>query len=383
MAFSFSELFSYYGGVLGLILSVILLTKAKGKLSTRISLAAYMIIGSLIIILGAMGYSGKILFFPHLLRIDNPLHYLFIPVGFFFVYSLFKPDFKWRSIYLLGFIPFLFNLALFVPFYLKDAAFKTSYYETYIRQTGSIVIPLQYLLKSLMLLISFSLQVYVFFKYKPKVNDRRDSSYLQVIWFWIFLAGEGITSVGLILDHLTGLHLFKDPYRFSINMVTFYIYDIALALMFFPNMLYGNKDRTEVIPPKEKYGRSTLTNTEKEDILVHLLGYLDNKEKPYLNPKITLHEVSVLLDISPNNLSQVINEKTGLNFNDYINSFRVKEAKLILSSPEYQKLTIDAIAKNAGFNSRTPFYNAFKKHTGMTPKEYVVLHEPQSNIGLM
>jgi AraC-like DNA-binding protein len=375
MSFSFSELLSYYGGVLGLTLSIILLTKAKGNLSTRIILAAYLIIGSLIIILGALGYSGKILFLPHLLRVDNPLHYLFLPIGFFFVYSEFKPDFKWKSIYLLVFIPFLFDLALFVPFYTKDAAYKVNYYETYIAKTGSIIIPVQYLLKSLMLLISFLLQIYVFVKYKPKVNDRP-----KVIWFWIFLAGEGITSVGLVLDHLTGLHWFTDPYRFSINMVTLYIYDIALALMFFPSMLYGNVDQPEVLAAKEKYERSTLTTDEKAAILVNLLGYIENKEKPYLNHKITLHEVSVLLDISPNNLSQVINEKTGLNFNDYINSYRVKEAKLILSSPEFQKLTIDAIAKNAGFNSRTPFYNAFKKHAAMTPKEYVALHGLRSKL---
>jgi YesN/AraC family two-component response regulator len=77
--------------------------------------------------------------------------------------------------------------------------------------------------------------------------------------------------------------------------------------------------------------------------------------------------------VSANNLSQVINEKTGFNFNDYINTFRVEEAKNILTSPEYQKLTIEAIAEKAGFNSKSPFYTAFKKHAGMTPKEFAAM----------
>jgi len=93
---------------------------------------------------------------------------------------------------------------------------------------------------------------------------------------------------------------------------------------------------------------------------------------------MSLQEVSLVLDINPNRLSQAINEKTGLNFKDYINSFRVEESKLLLSSPEFQKLTIEAIAEKAGFYSKSPFYSAFKKHTGMTPKEFVTIQDQKN-----
>ena len=106
--------------------------------------------------------------------------------------------------------------------------------------------------------------------------------------------------------------------------------------------------------------------------------YIKDEGKPYLNPKISLQEVSAVLDINPNRLSQVVNETTGLNFKDYINSYRVEEAKLLLSSPEFQKLTIEAIAEKAGFYSKSPFYAAFKKHTGMTPKEFVTIQVQKS-----
>jgi AraC-like DNA-binding protein len=374
MIYSVSELISYFGGIFGIVLSVVLLTRAKGAFSVRISFAAYLITGSLMILLGAMIYSGKILYFPHLIRVDSPIHYLFPPIGFFFVYSVFKPGFKFRWIHLLNFLPFLFNLAEFTPFFLQNASFKIDYYTTYVSTHGSLAMPLHMFAKTMNALIYFGLQVYVFFKFRPKKTESSAFPLSTVIWFWIFLAGQAIMLVGLFADQLTSLSFDIDPYRFSITMVTFFIYDIVLALLFFPDMLYGNQVSPVELPlVKEKYIWSKLTADEKSVIMDKMTGYMKGEVKPYLNPKISLQEVSTVLDINPNRLSQAINEKTGLNFKDYINSYRVEEAKLLLSSPEFQKLTIEAIAEKAGFYSKSPFYTAFKKHTGMTPKEFVAI----------
>jgi AraC-like DNA-binding protein len=376
MIYSVSELISYFGGIFGIVLSVVLLTRAKGAFSVRISFASYLITGSLMILLGAMIYSGKILYFPHLIRVDSPIHYLFPPIGFFFVYSVFKPGFKFRWIHLLNFLPFLFNLAEFTPFFLQNASFKIDYYTTYVSTHGSLAMPLHMFAKTMNALIYFGLQVYVFFKFRPKKTESSAFPLSTVIWFWIFLAGQAIMLVGLFADQLTSVSFDIDPYRFSITMVTFFIYDIVLALLFFPDMLYGNQVSPVELPlVKEKYIWSKLTADEKSVIMDKMTGYMKGEVKPYLNPKISLQEVSTVLDINPNRLSQAINEKTGLNFKDYINSYRVEEAKLLLSSPEFQKLTIEAIAEKAGFYSKSPFYSAFKKHTGMTPKEFTAMQE--------
>ena len=376
MIYSVSELISYFGGIFGIVLSVVLLTRAKGAFSVRISFASYLITGSLMILLGAMIYSGKILYFPHLIRVDSPIHYLFPPIGFFFVYSVFKPGFKFRWIHLLNFLPFLFNLAEFTPFFLQNASFKIDYYTTYVSTHGSLAMPLHMFAKTMNALIYFGLQVYVFFKFRPKKTESSAFPISTVIWFWIFLAGQAIMLVGLFADQLTSVSFDIDPYRFSITMVTFFIYDIVLALLFFPDMLYGNQVSPVELPlVKEKYIWSKLTADEKSVIMDKMTGYMKGEVKPYLNPKISLQEVSTVLDINPNRLSQAINEKTGLNFKDYINSYRVEEAKLLLSSPEFQKLTIEAIAEKAGFYSKSPFYSAFKKHTGMTPKEFTAMQE--------
>ena len=82
-------------------------------------------------------------------------------------------------------------------------------------------------------------------------------------------------------------------------------------------------------------------------------------------------EVAKLLKVTPQQLSQVVNEKTNLNFTNYINSYRIEMAKEILSSLDFNRHTIDSIAEMAGFKSKSPFYLAFKKHTGMTPKEFI------------
>lgn len=372
MLYSVSELFSYFGGIFGIVLSLVLLTKAKGAFSVRISFASYLITGSLMIILGAMIYSGKILSFPHLIRVDSPIHYLFPPIGFFFVYSVFKPGFKYRWIHLLNFLPFLFNLVEFAPFYLHNAAFKVDYYNTYVSTHGTLAMPLHMFVKTVNALIYFGLQVYVFFKYRPKETENSGNPSSTVIWFWIFLAGQAIMLVGLFADQLTSLNIDIDPYRFSITMVTLFIYDIVLALLFFPDMLYGNQVSPVELPlVKEKYVWSKLTGDEKSDILEKVTAYMKNESKPFANPKLSLQDVASALNINPNRLSQVINEKNGLNFKDYINSYRVEQAKVLLSSSEFQKLTIEAIAERAGFYSKSPFYSAFKKHAGMTPKEFI------------
>ncbi|MFA8436978.1 MAG: helix-turn-helix domain-containing protein, partial [Marinifilaceae bacterium] len=66
----------------------------------------------------------------------------------------------------------------------------------------------------------------------------------------------------------------------------------------------------------------------------------------------------------------IINQGHGLNFNDYINQFRVEEFKRLLQDPQFSKETLLAVAFEAGFNSKTTFNTAFKKFTGMTPSEY-------------
>ena len=76
------------------------------------------------------------------------------------------------------------------------------------------------------------------------------------------------------------------------------------------------------------------------------------------------------LDVHPNTLSQVINSVEQKNFYDFINSLRIEEFKERVAKPENQKYTLLSLALECGFNSKSAFYNAFKKFTNSTPSEF-------------
>ena len=86
-----------------------------------------------------------------------------------------------------------------------------------------------------------------------------------------------------------------------------------------------------------------------------------------------------MLDTNVNYLSQYINNQLQTNFNDYINSYRVKEACRIFKNDTIMKFTVDQVADMVGFSSRSTFYTTFKKFTGITPaffqKNVAELHD--------
>ncbi|HEY9115939.1 MAG TPA: helix-turn-helix transcriptional regulator [Bacteroidales bacterium] len=368
MSYSYSELLSYFVGALGILMTVIYITYLKGKTFIRIFFSSYLLIASVTIILGALNYSGKIIMFPNLFRIDSPIHYLFPPVVFFYIYSSFKPGFTFKKIYLLNFLPFLINLIEFLPFYFSPEAEKIENINQLL-EAGSVVMPMHYLLKDLNLTVYFIAQLYVFFKYKPDKNVRTHYQDSLVKWFWIFLSGQFLIIVGMTTEIVWKTPASIEPYHFGMNVTTLFVLMTSLAFLFFPRILYGNF-LDEHSNSREKYFKSKLSENKKADILESLNLYLRSNKKPFLNPKLSLEEVSGKLSVLPKHLSQVINEKTGSNFNQYINEYRVEESKKILASPEYVKLKIEAIAQTAGFNSKSQFYEAFKKYAGMTPKQF-------------
>ncbi|WP_165395275.1 helix-turn-helix domain-containing protein [Flagellimonas allohymeniacidonis] len=93
-------------------------------------------------------------------------------------------------------------------------------------------------------------------------------------------------------------------------------------------------------------------------------------QKKYLDPNLSLQISSEHLNISPGYLSQIINQLGGINFSEFVNVYRVNASKKMLINPEFGNYTILAIGLEAGFNSKSAFYNAFKKQTGETPSEY-------------
>jgi len=378
MAFSLVELFNIFGGFLGLILLMIIWNKSSGKPIVKFSLSMFLLISSAIVIIGTITFSGNLVYFPHLFRLDSPLHYLFGPICFFYMLASFKPDFKFRYIQLFHLLPFFINLVEFIPFYFSSTSEKIEHYNTLIA-TGTLIMPLHSVLKTIVVLVYLILQFYVFYKYKPK-NILEDKSKLSLVsWFTIFLFGQTILLVGLIINNVAGFKLFSDSYRYTIIIDALYLYSVTIALLFFPSLLYGNHaaENNSEKSLKEKYEHSKLSGTDKNRILNDLTKFLESENKPFLNPKLSLMEVAKLLNVTQQQLSQVVNEKVNMNFSNYINTYRIEMAKEILLKSDFKNFTIDSVADMAGFQSKSPFYRSFKKQVGMTPKEFLLKQKPE------
>ncbi len=118
-----------------------------------------------------------------------------------------------------------------------------------------------------------------------------------------------------------------------------------------------------------KYKTSRLKQSDCEEICQKLTEYM-KKEKPFLSPTISVEDLALKLEVPTKHLSQAIHTTLNKSFYDLINFYRVEEIKERLLDENSQNLTLLAIAFNAGFNSKSVFNSAFKKFTGMTPKQF-------------
>ncbi len=135
--------------------------------------------------------------------------------------------------------------------------------------------------------------------------------------------------------------------------------------------LYQELENRQIIPDNKalKYKTSSLDDKTTTLLLADLVSHMQT-HKPHLESKITLPLLSAQLSISTNYLSQITNQQFNQNFFDFINHYRVREAKIHLANLEQEKINILNVGYGSGFNSKSAFYSAFKKHTGMTPTQY-------------
>ncbi|AVQ13833.1 DNA-binding helix-turn-helix protein [Leptospira santarosai] len=142
----------------------------------------------------------------------------------------------------------------------------------------------------------------------------------------------------------------------------------TLIFYYFLTLIHPNLlDFLSIEPGKNLVKRSLLHDVDinaLEKKLVHII----KEERIYLDEDIRLPDVSEELGISVHQLSFFLNNHLGMNFNNYINRFRVEEAKSMLINDPSRSVVSVGIA--VGFNSNSSFYKAFLKETGMSPKQF-------------
>ena len=119
-----------------------------------------------------------------------------------------------------------------------------------------------------------------------------------------------------------------------------------------------------------KYKGSHLSNEDKQQLLARIQEVMDTNQEIF-TPDFTLERLATLLGSRYKYVSQVINEHYQQNFNNFLNSYRIKEAcKRMGDIENYSNYTIEAISESVGFKSRSTFVSSFKRITGLTPSQY-------------
>lgn len=120
---------------------------------------------------------------------------------------------------------------------------------------------------------------------------------------------------------------------------------------------------------KRKYKKALFTKAELAIYRKQLLDLMQ-REKPYLNPNLSLRDLAQQMVLPANQISQLLNEGFDKNFSEFINSYRLEVFKTKIADPANSHYTILGIAYESGFNSKTVFNSFFKRMEGITPRAY-------------
>ena len=307
---------------------------------------------------------------PHIFYIEYPFYYIYVPFLFLYIFSFTTKDFKFRKVYLLHLIPFLFFLVMIIlKFHIKSA---DSLRE--ILQTDSLFSLMEsrifdffhylqffgYAVASLIILRNYRIKIKNVFSTIEHIN----LSWLNFVVFG-FISWKLLRFLNYILWITTESSIVM--YLYIVAEIIFLIF---VSLMFLkglrqPVILTGYEENQY----KRKYKKTSLSEAMKENYKNNLLQYME-KQKLYLDSSLYINELAEKVSIPPHHLSQVINTCFDQNFFDFINSFRINESKRLLSEQNSVKKTVLEILYATGFNSKSVFNTAFKKHTGMTPTQF-------------
>ena len=188
----------------------------------------------------------------------------------------------------------------------------------------------------------------------------RVSAYLLFIYAASGEKDKAFEWVRMAIEHKSPLLLiyFVDPLVDSLKSDPRYA---QAQKVIFPRL-----DTAEITKAKKVLLNDKLSRTYIARLSDHI-----REQRPYLDPDLSLRSLAAQIDIHPNELSWLLNERMGKNFSEFVNHYRVEAFKQLAQSPENAQLTLSGLAYESGFNSKTVFNTYFKKQTGLTPKQYL------------
>ncbi len=322
--------------------------------------------------------SGDMYQYPHWLGVNFSMPVINGTLLYFYVLEITGNRPKNRRAVWLHLLPTVSLIILAIPFYLLTGEEKIYVFENegqgfewYVIYCN-ILIPLSglfYAIWSWLLIKRHRLKIQDSFSN----TDKKELQWLMylsigftIIWvFSIFFSNQIIFSAVVLLVLFIGF--------FGINQLNiFYTEANNPESDYKTNSNTRKVDKSKVKRPNQtskRYAKSGL-NEEMASQIYSKLNEFMGDDAIFKNEHLTLTELASLLDVHPNHLSQVINEREGKNFYNYINSIRIKEFIRLASFPENKKYTMISLAYDCGFNTKSTFNKHFKSNTGKTPTEF-------------
>nr|WP_315157438.1 helix-turn-helix domain-containing protein [uncultured Flavobacterium sp.] len=302
--------------------------------------------------------------------------FLQLPAFYLYVLSVCYSDFKLKPKHLAHTIPFLTaNLILLPRFYTVNPASKIKFLEKSLSmpevQFNHILVHVQ--------IVLYIIAAFMILRKAKKIylENYAGASMESLKWLFQFT---------LALSVFFSIALFKNIFKFTeqptiseslkiglllfeLIIIFWYLYKALNNPSLFRNIDSKLKLVEDIISEEKNSSPSAVSEKEYNAELLKLKQYMID-ENPFLNPSLTIQDISVAIDVPVRDLSLLINHKLEQHFYDFVNTYRIERAMSILKDAAKSKVTVLEILYDVGFNSKSSFNTAFKKHTGYTPTEY-------------
>jgi len=376
-----------------LVFSLLLLVQAvQAEHRPSFWLSAFTLLSGLYIAPFMLGYAGWYSQQPYRdLLFYIPFQQLFLlpPVLYVYVKTLLNPAYTLSRNDCLHFLPGLGYLLYTLTVFITDKWILRSDYF-YADGQDKDFSPWYQGAGFISLLIYSLLSLRAYFRYK-ELSYQTVSFAEAILFTWV----KRFLIALLLLLLLRGLFFLVNPEWDQFGRKFWYYLSFSILFYYISISGYGNallsilslkaalvldqethQTRHQLDNPTRTVSIDELDGAEL-DRWKRVLEELMTREKAYQNPTLTLLDVAQLMSISTKRVSQIINQGFGMNFNDFVNCYRTQAVMDQIQSGTHTVYTLLGIAYACGFNSKSTFNRAFKKHTGLAPREYLAQNKPR------
>ena len=317
----------------------------------------------------------------------TPLYYLTGPFLYFYVKSINNGGYVANRYDLLHGIPFIIQLIAISPYLFTSVDNKILILNTlFVNPSSAVNLDFNFLFspRGNFFFRFLSISIYLLLSFRIVIMDKYLRLYYRITYRWL-LSILVVFSV-LILSYLIiVVNFFKTPDNLfillnsRIGIVTLFMLTvIAMLPLFFPHILYGNsiiKRLEKKLKPDQKL--ETLPNKSLILLSQKILSYFEENEH-YLKPNFKLPDLAKDMCVPVHHIQKCFQEVHKTTFVNFKTTYKIKWAIKALKNPAFKNDTIESVGGYSGFKSKSQFYIAFKKHTGLTPSKYLKKHRGKS-----